>query len=253
MLVSGALALMISIQPLQAQDHAGQYQQADIEYGSRLYGMHCINCHGENGDLLPAINLRSGQFPNAPTDRDLGNVIRDGISGTAMTPNAYSDSEITALVAFVRNITTVDLGSIDLGDPIRGQTLFEGKGDCAGCHRVQGRGPRVAPDLSTIGTIRTAATLERSILGTDGSMLPINRPVRVVLQDGTIINGRRLNEDTFTVQLVDDQERLRSLEKSTLREYTILATPAMPSYAQAFNDEERADILAYLLSLKGLN
>ena len=29
---------------------------------------------------------------------------------------------------------------------------------------------------------------------------PINRPVRVVTKDGTTINGRRLNEDTYSLQ-----------------------------------------------------
>ena len=73
------------------------------------------------------------------------------------------------------------------------------------------------------------------------------------MQDGTVINGRRLNEDTFTVQLIDDQERLVSLEKSGLIEYTILTTSSMPVYEQILTDEERADLLAYLLTLKGLN
>ena len=36
-------------------------------------------------------------------------------------------------------------------------------------------------------------------------MMPINRPVRAVTRDGKVINGRRLNEDTYTVQLLDEQ------------------------------------------------
>ena len=42
-------------------------------------------------------------------------------------------------------------------------------------------------------------------------MLPINRPVRIVTRDGKTIRGRRLNEDTFTVQIIDEQERLLSI------------------------------------------
>ena len=77
--------------------------------------------------------------------------------------------------------------------------------------------------------------------------------MRVVKSDGTVINGRRINEDTFTVQLIDDHERLVSLEKATLRELTILTTSDMPSYEETLTAEERADVLAYLLSLKGLS
>jgi hypothetical protein len=117
---------------------------------------------------------------------------------------------------------------------------------------VFGRGPRAAPDLSTVGALRSAAQLERSLLGAEGGVIPINRPVRIVTRDGTVINGRRLNEDRYTVQLVDERERLLSLDKSTFREYTVLAVPAMPSYEQTLSAEERADVLAYLLTLKGL-
>ena len=82
-------------------------------------------------------------------------------------------------------------------------------------------------------------------------MFPINRPVRAVTRDGKVINGRRLNEDTYTVQLVDDQERLVSLVKHDLREYTILTVSPMPSYRYTLTDAELADVVAYLLSLKG--
>lgn len=248
----GAALLLAASSALRAQD-AGRYEQTDIEYGARLYNNHCITCHGDNGDLLPQINLRSGQFPNSPSDRDLGENIRNGLPGTAMIATAYTDSEIAALVAYVRNIGSVDLGSVTLGDATRGQILFDGKGECRSCHRVNGRGPRAAPDLSNIGAIRTAAQLERSLLGAEGGLIPINRPVRLVTRDGTVINGRRLNEDRYTVQLVDDRERLLSLDKAELRDYTILDASAMPAYADTLTDEERADLLAYLLSLKGLN
>lgn len=235
-----------------AQD-TGRYAVADIEYGALLYSMHCINCHGENGDLLPQINLRTGNFPNSPDDRELGDNIRNGIPGTAMIANAYDDSEITALVAYVRNITTVDTNAVVLGDPVRGQALFEGEGACGNCHRVSGRGPRAAPDLSRIGATRTASQLELTLIGGEGALIPINRPVRIVTADGAVINGRRLNEDRYTVQLVDDSERLRSFVKAGLAEYTIIDASAHPAYGEIFDAEDRSDLLAYLLSLKGLN
>jgi mono/diheme cytochrome c family protein len=82
-------------------------------------------------------------------------------------------------------------------------------------------------------------------------MMPINRPVRAVTRDGTVINGRRLNEDTYTVQLIDDHEKLVSLMKSDLRQYTIVTASPMPSYKDTLTPDELADVVAYLLSLKG--
>jgi mono/diheme cytochrome c family protein len=82
-------------------------------------------------------------------------------------------------------------------------------------------------------------------------MMPVNRPVRVVTKDGTVINGRRLNEDTYSLQIIDDRERLHSLLKADLREFTIAKTSPMPSAKGTLSDAEIADTLAYLLTLKG--
>jgi putative heme-binding domain-containing protein len=148
-------------------------------------------------------------------------------------------------------MNSIELGGIPQGDPERGRQLFVGKGDCGSCHRVNGKGPRFAPNLSAIGATRTAATLQRELVDPDAAMQPINRPVRIVTRDGKVINGRRLNEDTWTLQLIDEHENLVSLDKADIREYTVLEKSPMPSYAKTLGDQERADLLAYLLSLKG--
>ncbi|HEX5420878.1 MAG TPA: c-type cytochrome, partial [Gammaproteobacteria bacterium] len=185
--------------PEDQHDHTGQYAQADIEYGGRLYAERCVACHGERGDQIPGVNFRSGALPNSPTDRDLSNILRDGIPGTALAPSGYNDTERTALVAYLRNMGKVDLAAVPQGDPARGREIFEGKGRCSSCHRVDGQGPRYAPDLSDIGSSRTAATLQLTLVDPDAALQPINRPVHIVMRDGRVINGRRLNEDTFTV------------------------------------------------------
>lgn len=234
------------------QEHLGQYAQADIQFGLRVYSTTCTTCHGATGDGVPGIDLRVGQFARAPSDQQLSRLIRTGIPGTAMPPGEYSEPELAGLVAYLRTMGTLDLGDVVVGDGERGQAIYNGQGDCARCHRVNGQGSRVAPDLSRVGANRTAGALESSLLDPTGSMFPINRPLRVVTQDGTVYTGRRLNEDTYTVQLMDQNDRLRSLEKSTLREYTLLTTSTMPEYGDILNAQEISDVVAYLLSLRGL-
>jgi len=234
-----------------AQDHIGPYPPADIEYGSRIFAVQCSTCHGLTGDQVAGVNFRSGQFRHVFSDADLRSVVTNGIPGTAMPPHKFDPPELTAIVAYIRNFGSFDLQNVTVGDASRGRILFNGTGNCASCHRVNGKGPRVAPDLSNIGALRTADLLEKSLVDPTGAMLPINRSVRAVTLDGTVVTGRRLNEDTYTVQLIDDQERLVSLEKSDLREYTVIKTSAMPSYKDTLNSQDLADIVAYLLSLKG--
>ncbi len=236
----------------QGQDRAPEYFQADIQYGAQIFSDQCIACHGTSGDLIPGVNFRAGQFKRVVSDNDLRATITNGVPGTGMQPFAFGASELTGIVAYLRNMNKFDARGVTLGDAARGRALFEGAGNCASCHRVNGKGPRVAPDLGDIGTLRTADFLQKTLLDPAGLMLPLNRPVHAVTRDGKVINGRRLNEDTYTVQLIDEQEHLVSLTKADLREYTVLKTTAMPSYKDKFSTQEQADLVAYLLSLKGV-
>jgi len=245
------LAFLATSGQLVAQEHGGQYSQADIENGFRLYGAHCFSCHGANGDSVPGVDLRRGQFRRVTTDADLIRIIATGIPGTAMPPNRFGTADITGIVAYVRSMRDFDALAVSLGDAGRGQALFAGKGGCTSCHRVNGKGSRVAPDLSDIGAIRAPDALQQSVLDPNASLLPINRSVRAVTRDGKVISGRRFNEDTYTVQLIDEQERLVSIDKAGLREYTVIKTSSMPSYKDTLSSEELADLVAYLHSLRG--
>lgn len=233
------------------QGHPDDYVRADIEYGARLYAQHCFACHGGTGDGVAGVDLRSGQFRNAKTDPQLRTVISNGFPNAGMPAFKLDAAELTGIVAYLRNMNTFDTGSMKAGDPSRGQVVFEGKGACLSCHRVNGKGSWKAPELSDIGTIRSAGSLERSLRDPTSQMIPINRPVRVVTRDGKVINGRRLNEDTYTVQLTDEEGRLYSLLKSDLREFTISTKSTMPSYEKELSQEELGDVVSFLLSLKG--
>jgi cytochrome c oxidase cbb3-type subunit 3 len=229
----------------------GQYPDADIVYGSSLYTARCSTCHGAQGDGVGGVNLRSGTFRNAVTDQELARFIRTGAQAAGMPPFALDNADMAGIIAYLRNMNTFDAATVKTGDVARGRAVFEGKGACMQCHRVGRAGSRVAPNLTDIGSLRSAGSLQRSLINPSSQMMPINRPVRVVTKDGAVINGRRLNEDTYTLQILDDRERLHSLVKADLREYTISTTSPMPSYQDRLSSEEIADVLAYLLSLKG--
>jgi putative heme-binding domain-containing protein len=236
----------------QGQDRAPEYYPADIQYGAQIFANQCTACHGTSGDQIPGVNFRAGVFKRVVSDNDLRATITNGVPGTAMQPFAFGASELTGIVSYLRNMSSYDGRGMMLGNAARGQALFAGAGNCASCHAVNGKGPRVAPDLGDVGALRTADLLHRTLLDPAASMLPVNRPVRAVTKDGKVINGRRLNEDTYTVQMIDEQERLVSLTKADLREFTVLKTTPMPSYKDKFSAQELADIEAYLLSLKGV-
>jgi putative heme-binding domain-containing protein len=248
LLGAGAQALAQS----SSQEHPGQYSTADIVNGSTLYREQCVTCHGAFGNSVGNVDLRRGQFRNASSDDDLKRVISTGIPNTPMPGFKFNDKELSGIVAFIRSGLDVNSGAARVGDAKRGQALFAGKGTCATCHRVNGQGPTgVAPDLGDAGAQRTALSLQMSIMEPSSAMMPINRPVRIVMKDGKTIAGRRLNEDTYSVQLINEQGRLQSILKSDVKQYQINPASPMPAFKDKLTTEEVADLVAYLLTLRG--
>src|SRR5690606_18955632 len=72
------------------------------------------------------------------------------------------------------------------GDPARGREAFATAGEtqCADCHRVQGRGQWVGPDLSTVGTKYGRDGLLTSILSPSAAIGYNFRSYVVALADG---------------------------------------------------------------------
>ena len=195
---------------------AHNYTQGDIEEGIRSYRTNCMSCHGADGTLVSGIDLGRGKFRRVSTDEEIVQVIIKGIPGTGMPATAVSPTRAYTIVAFLRTMNDSarrDSIAAASGDPARGKVLFENKGGCARCHRILGQGGRSGPDLSEAGLSLRASEIEKSMLDPD-AQYPIGaRPIRVVRKDGTAITGLLANQDSFSIQMRDEQGNLLSLQK----------------------------------------
>jgi putative heme-binding domain-containing protein len=229
----------------------GQHETAfDVEEGGRAYRNTCANCHGPDGNEIPGIDLGRGLFRRPMMDDDLVRIIRTGIPGTPMPATNITEEQASRIVAYLRSVATSRRTMSVGGDPLRGKAIYDGKGNCASCHRVSGVGSRLGPDLSRIGQLRRAAELETSLVDPAAEVAPTSRFYRVVTKNGTTITGRLLNHDTFTVQIMDLTEDLRTFRKDELKEHGFAPTP-MPSYKNTLSQQELADVVSFLVSLKG--
>jgi putative heme-binding domain-containing protein len=227
------------------------YSPADIQSGKQLYGVNCSNCHGPNGDFVSGVDLGHGNFRRASTDNELVAIMVQGIMGTPMPPANLSDQQAHQIVAYLRSRGAAGTAGANKADLAHGKSLFESKG-CLNCHRVWDHGSRVGPDLTGVGARRNPAEIERSIVDPNAEVLPENRYVRAVTRDGATITGRILNEDTYSLQLIDNKEKLVSLQKADLRQFEFLKDSPMPSYRDKLSGNELSDLVGYLASLKGL-
>lgn len=217
--------------------------------GEQLYMENCADCHGPEGDVVPGVDLGHGRFRRATTDPELVGIVLRGIPNTAMPPNNFTEAQAAAIVAFLR--AKASRAAASAGDAANGRAIFTGKGNCVSCHRVDGVGARLGPDLSEIGRLRHSTDIERAIVDPDFMIVPSNRFVRVVTREGATITGRLLNQDIFTVQLLDSKEQLRSLARADLREFTFIDKSPMPSYRDKLSSQEITDLVSYLVSLQG--
>jgi putative heme-binding domain-containing protein len=224
----------------------------DVEDGGRLYRANCTICHGAEGNQVAGIDLGHNKFRRAKDDDDIAAIIRTGIPGTAMPPNNFSDFQSLTIVAYLRSIAAATATTIAGGDSSRGKLIYDGKGACASCHRIRGVGSRNGPDLSDIGNRRLAGELERALVETDAEGPEQNRHFRGVTNDGATITGTLLNEDKYSVQILDSNDRLVSIRRANLRESSIIGKALMPSYRDKLSAKELADLISYLVSLKGV-
>jgi putative heme-binding domain-containing protein len=227
---------------------------SETENGRQLFLANCAVCHGPDGDSVYGVDLGRGKFKTASSDDDLIQILNAGVPGTSMPAfsKEFSHIEMRAIVAYLRYMKSTSSATFASGDAMQGRVIFEGKGECLNCHRVRDRGSRLGPNLTEIGTVRRPVELRRSLVDPDAEVLPTSRLIRIVTQDGVTIIGRLLNQDTFTVQLIDSKELLRSFTKTNLKEYGFIKKSLMPSYRDKLNNQQLEDVVSYLASLKGI-
>lgn len=240
--------LWLGVSPPANAQHATAF---DVVDGKQAFQRVCANCHGPDGDLVAGVDLGHGSFRQPYSDAQLGAIILQGIPDTPMPPNpTMSGEQARQIVAYLRSLALSEDTGLQ-GEPRRGQALFEGRGDCLSCHRVAGRGSGLGPELTRVGQLRTSVELQESLLEPQARVLPNHRFYSVFTAQGERVSGRLLNHDAFTVQLLDTRERLRSFTKADLREYGFIA-PDMPALqATDYSEQEVADLVAYLASLRG--
>ena len=231
-----------------------------ITDGAVLFRQECMFCHGvaaRGGMRGP--DLTTGSWNHGGADSDLFETISHGIPGTAMPANKLTEDENWQVVTYLRTLQQPPTAAT--GDRSRGETLFFGSGRCSSCHIVNGRGGRVGPELSTVGSARSRAYLIESIRDAGRQLTP-NRAfgdtialkydtVTAVTSDGRTIVGVPMNEDTFTLQLMDASERVHSLDKKTLKSVRHENRSLMPAYdASRLSNADLDNLVAYLPSLR---
>jgi mono/diheme cytochrome c family protein len=132
--------------------------------------------------------------------------------------------------------------------PARGAAPAFG-GDEVANARIGGAPALPAAPTASAANDTMLRQLAQSILDPNAVVSVQNRYVLLTMKDGKKISGKLLSVDTFFIQIFDSNEKLANISKDTVREMTM--TSPMPSYRDKLTTQELADVISYLMSLKG--
>jgi cytochrome c oxidase cbb3-type subunit III len=236
--------------------------------GEFQFRINCALCHGlgargggRGPDLTPAIKKHTH------SDAEMFQVISNGIPGTAMPANGtngqgvgMTDEEIWQIITYIRS-QEVKAPAQASGNAGHGKDLFYGDANCSTCHMVEGKGGRLGPELTSVGGSRTREAIIDSVRNPSRRLawglteatkeFPQEyESVTAVTADRKEIKGVTRNEDSFSVQIMDTDERIHLLQKNKLLSFQKSRQSAMPKYGtDILSDKDLADIVAYLIGV----
>ncbi len=269
--VLAAAHFIAAAKPARAQDKNPLANDPDAaKLGEFEFRANCAFCHGlgaRGGGRGP--DLTRAQKKHGNTDANLFRTINEGVPGTAMPQNGatqqgvgMTEDEIWQVISYIRNVQA-KTSAPPTGNAAHGKELFRGSAACATCHMIDGKGGRLGPDLTATGSARSVEYIVDSVRnpsrrlaqGISEAMKEFSQEyesVTVVDDRGQKFQGVVLNEDNFTLQMLDTREQLHLFEKDKLRSLDKSRESLMPKYDEKMLPEkDLQDIVAHLLSLSG--
>jgi putative heme-binding domain-containing protein len=264
--LAGLLAVVAGAGADDKNPFAGDAKVAKL--GEYQFRINCAFCHGLNargGGRGP--DLTKVQKKHGNSDGDLFRTISQGVPGTAMPAGVnggigvgMTEEEIWQVITYIRSVQ-LKAPAVPIGDPGRGKELFYGSARCGTCHMVEGKGGRLGPDLTAAGSMRSAESLVESVRNPSRRLAQGLKEaakefsqeyetVMVTTADGKKITGVTLNEDSFSLQMIDADEKIHLFAKDKLKSYEKSRESLMPPYdPKMLSDKDLNDLVAYLLSV----
>ena len=136
---------------------------AAIQAGMGLFRGRCGDCHGIDATGVRGPDITQ-VWANGRSDEGLFKTIKGGVPGTEMPANPrLTDNEIWQIMAHLRTLAAPTAPAAPKGVAENGEKIFRAM--CASCHRVNGTGGRLGPDLSRVGAARSREMMALRIRG----------------------------------------------------------------------------------------
>jgi len=225
----------------------------------------CAPCHGEAGTGTE----RAPSLVNSPrlrgrTVAQIHDIIKNGTQG-GMPAFPLPEDKLQHLASLILSLNSTAEGAKSLGNIAAGERIFFGKGQCASCHMVHGRGGSSGPDLSNVGNELTVRQIQRTLEDPTSEMDNHTEPgcpawaycpqdvwalANVKLRNGLTLRGFLRNQGRHDLQLQTLDGVIHLLTDSEYSNVVQEKKSAMPP--TKVSGRERDDLIAYLRSLRGI-
>lgn len=225
-------------------------QQVDAN-GQATFNSTCAGCHGLDGrGSDKAINITGAEVRHF-TDVQLADIIANGVPGTGMPGfHNLSDRQIGAVISYIRSLQGKTGAQPLCGDPVRGKTIFFGKGECSNCHTMSGEGGFLGPDLSAYGASVSARAVHDEIVRPQRMPAKGYRSAVLTTRAGERLEGLIRNEDNFSVQFQTRDGSFHFFQKAEIQKLEHLDASLMPTnYGERLSAAELDDLVSYLMSV----
>jgi putative heme-binding domain-containing protein len=252
----GAQDVPVNNRDLKSQDLPAKNplegNEVAIKSGMGLFRSRCADCHGMDARGVRAPDLTQ-VWASGRSDDGLFKTLKAGVPGTEMPANPRMfDQEAWQILAYLRTLAAAAPTDPPRGNAENGERVF--RANCASCHRVNGTGGRLGPDLSRVGLARARDAMVRQIRGATEDFRPGYEPVTLTAANGQAIHGVKKNEDLFSVQIMDTRERIQGYEKDKMKSVVDDKKSAMPVFGpERLSASDLDDVLRYLQGLRGFD
>jgi putative heme-binding domain-containing protein len=208
---------------------------ADIQRSVREEALRCLRLQHLSDQQIAGLRQIETQYPESA---DLIQAVLDPSSLKTDRP------PVTDTQAWLQLLEKIESPA----DPNSGRRLFHHTRvtSCANCHRHDGRGNVVGPDLTSLGKRNDDAWLLKSILTPSADMAPEFQPRTIVLKDGRSFTGIRLR--SYTKEQIRDANGLtQTFEKGDVEAIVDSHVSFMPNgLADTLTNRELRDLIAFL-------
>ncbi|HEY2341973.1 MAG TPA: c-type cytochrome, partial [Chthoniobacteraceae bacterium] len=134
------------------------------------------------------------------------------------------------------------------GNKEAGRALFNGKATCYLCHKLNGEGNRVGPELSNL-VHRDYASVLKDIVDPNAMINPDAVGYIVTMKDGSGVVGTRLAETDDELQIAQPGGAVAKLKRPEIVKIEPMTVSLMPvGLDKALTREELRDLMTYLLT-----